>query len=104
MFRDELREGVEAGFGIGFFLVGAGDGGGAVGGENPAVGGRVEVGERVEILGVACGGAPFALDGDGGRCARGPDEVDLVFLLVASRFFHEAMPERSGDHVISFSV
>ena len=102
MFRDELWEGVEAGFGIGFSLVGAGDGGGAVGGENPAVGGRVEVGERVEILGVACGGAPFALDGDGGRCARGPDEVDLVFLLVAPvvDFFGWEVEEQGVQHEV----
>ncbi len=82
MFGNEFRERVEAGFGVGFSFVGAGDGAGPVGGKDPAVGGWVEIGERVEILGVACGGAPFALDGDGGRGARCPDEVDLVFLLV----------------------
>ena len=102
MFGNKLRERLEAGFGVGFFLVGASDGGGSIGCENPAISGRVEVGKCVEILGVAGGGAPFALDGDGGRGARGPDEVDLVFLLVAPvvNFFGGEVEEQGVQHEV----
>ncbi len=66
--------------------MGAGDGGGAVGGENPAVGGRVEVGERVEILGVACGGAPFALNGDG-AAVRGVQTKSISYFCLLPQDF-----------------
>ena len=43
----------------------------------------MEVGEGLEVGGIVGGGAPFALDGDGGRATGSPNEVDFVFLFVS---------------------